>query len=67
MSYESNIKIILDTNKKELVLKTMEGIQLSSIPKINMNSSNTLEDFVNTPDKFITEPMPNLYLVQITL
>ncbi len=51
-------------DSKKLVLKTMEGIQLSSIPKINMNSSNTLEDFVNTPDKFITEPMPNLYFTR---
>ena len=51
-------------DSKKLVLKTMEGIQLSSIPKINMDSSNTLEDFVNTPDKFIAEPMPNLYFTR---
>ncbi len=51
-------------NSKKLVLKTMEGIQLSSIPKINMRTSNTLEDFVNTPDKFIAEPMPNLYFTR---
>ena len=51
-------------NAKKLVLKTMEGIQLSEIPKIKKNDSNTLEDFVNTPDKFIAEPMPNLYFTR---
>ncbi len=49
---------------KRLVLKTMEGIQLSEIPKIKTVDSNTLEDFVNTPDKFIAEPMPNLYFTR---
>ncbi len=49
---------------KKLVLKTMEGIQLSEIPKITKNDSNTLEDFVNTPDKFIAKPMPNLYFTR---
>ena len=49
---------------KKLVLKTMEGVQLSEIPKIAKNDSNTLEDFVNTPDKFIAKPMPNLYFTR---
>ena len=57
--YLMNIK---DT--KDLVLKTMEGIQLSEIPNISKNDSNTLEDFVNTPDKFIAKPMPNLYFTR---
>ncbi len=57
--YLMNIK----TNKK-LVLKTMEGIQISEIPKITKNDSDTLEDFVNTPDKFIAAPMPNLYFTR---
>ncbi len=51
-------------DSKKLVLKTMEGIQLSAIPKASKNVSNTLEDFVNTPDKFIAEPMPNLYFTR---
>ena len=51
-------------NTKKLVLKTMEGIQLSEIPKISKVNSDTLEDFVNTPDKFIAEPMPNLYFTR---
>ena len=57
--YLMNIK----TNKK-LVLKTMEGIQISEIPKITKNDSDTLEDFVNTHDKFIAAPMPNLYFTR---
>lgn len=51
-------------DNKKLVLKTMEGIQLSSIPKVSNKTSNTLEDFVNTPDKFVAEPMPNLYFTR---
>ena len=51
-------------DSKKFVLKTMEGIQLSAIPKVAKTVSNTLEDFVNTPDKFIAEPMPNLYFTR---
>ena len=51
-------------DNKKLVLKTMEGIQLSSIPRVSNKNSNTLEDFVNTPDKFVAEPMPNLYFTR---
>ena len=51
-------------NTKKLVLKTMEGIQLGEIPKIDRIDSDTLEDFVNTPDKFIAKPMPNLYFTR---
>ena len=57
--YLVNIK-----STKKLVLKTMEGIQISEIPKITKNDSDTLEDFVNTPDKFIAAPMPNLYFTR---
>ena len=57
--YLVNIK-----STKKLVLKTMEGIQISEIPKIIKNDSDTLEDFVNTPDKFIAAPMPNLYFTR---
>ena len=49
---------------KKLVLKTMEGIKISEIPKITKEDSNTLEDFVNSPDVFIAKPMPNLYFTR---
>ena len=51
-------------NNKDLVLKTMEGIQMNDIPEVLNSESNTLEDFVSTPDKFITKPMPNLYFTR---
>ena len=49
---------------KELVLKTMEGIQVGDIPKKQRDVEKTLVDLINTPDKFIAEPMPNLYFTR---
>lgn len=49
---------------KELVLKTMEGIQVGDIPKIKREVEKTLVDLINTPDKFIADPMPNLYFTR---
>lgn len=49
---------------KELVLKTMEGIQVSDIPKKKREVEKTLVDLINTPDKFIADPMPNLYFTR---
>ena len=52
------------TNPKELVLKTMEGIQVSDIYDEKRDYEKTLVDLVQTPDKFIAEPMPNLYFTR---
>ncbi len=49
---------------KEFVLKTMEGIQVGDIPKKVRDVEKTLVDLINTPDKFIAEPMPNLYFTR---
>ena len=49
---------------KQLVLKTMEGIQVGDIPKREREIEKTLVDLINTPDKFIAEPMPNLYFTR---
>ena len=49
---------------KELVLKTMEGIKVSDIPKRKREIEKTLNDIINEPDKFIAEPMPNIYYVR---
>ena len=49
---------------KELVLKTMEGIQVGDIPEEKREVEKTLVDLINTPDKFIAEPMPNLYFTR---
>ena len=48
-------------DSKNLILKTMEGIQLNAIPRATKNINNTLDNFVNAPDKFIADPMPNIY------
>ncbi|MBR2678635.1 MAG: arginine deiminase [Bacilli bacterium] len=49
---------------KKLVLKTMEGIQVGDIPKRQRDVEKTLVDLINTPDKFIADPMPNLYFTR---
>ena len=51
-------------NPKDLVLKTMEGIQVGDIPKRQRDVEKTLVDLINTPDKFIADPMPNLYFTR---
>ena len=49
---------------KELVLKTMEGIQVGDIPEKKRDVEKTLVDLINTPDEFIAETMPNLYFTR---
>ena len=49
---------------KKLVLKTMEGIQVGDIPKKKRDVEKSLVDLINTPDKFIADPMPNLYFTR---
>ena len=58
-------KYLMDIkDPKELVLKTMEGIQVGDIPKKEREVEKTLVDLINTPDKFVAEPMPNLYFTR---
>lgn len=49
---------------KELVLKTMEGVQVSEIYDEKKDYEKTLVDLIQTPDKFLAEPMPNLYFTR---
>ena len=51
-------------DSKELVLKTMEGIQVGDLPEEKREIEKTLVDVVDTPDKFIADPMPNLYFTR---
>ena len=51
-------------DSKELVLKTMEGIQVGDLPEEKREIEKTLVDVVDSPDKFIAEPMPNLYFTR---
>ena len=52
------------TDPKELVLKTMEGVQVSEIYDEKKDYEKTLVDLIQTPDKFLAEPMPNLYFTR---
>ena len=49
---------------KQLVLKTMEGIQVSDIYDEKKDVEKTLVDLIQSPDKFIAKPMPNLYFTR---
>src|SRR5574344_862893 len=51
-------------NSKELVLKTMEGIQIGELDHKKLEVEKTLVDLVYDYDKFIAEPMPNLYFTR---
>ena len=58
-------KYLMDIkDPKELVLKTMEGIQVGDIPEEQREIEKTLVDLINTPDMFIADPMPNLYFTR---
>ena len=47
---------------KDLVLKTMEGINLKEIS--NIHPSHSLVDLVSDPQELIVPPMPNLYFTR---
>ncbi len=66
MKYKQLVGKFLNDIKdpKELVLKTMEGIQVSEIYDEKKDFEKTLVDLIQTPDKFIAEPMPNLYFTR---
>lgn len=60
-------KIIYDylndkyTDNEELVLKTMEGINLT---ELHTDKSNSLVDLVSDSSKLVVAPMPNLYFTR---
>ena len=47
-------------NNRDLVLKTMEGVNLSEI----RTDRNTLADMVSDDSKMVIDPMPNLYFTR---
>lgn len=49
---------------KELVLKTMAGIQVSEIYDDKKDYEKTLVDVIQAPDEFVADPMPNLYFTR---
>lgn len=52
------------TNKKELVLKTMEGIKLLEINRAKREVEKSLVDLVSEESDFLADPMPNLYFTR---
>lgn len=56
------LKSFLD--KKELVLKTMEGIKIRELSRAKREIEKSLVDLVNEESKFIADPMPNLYFTR---
>ena len=51
-------------NKKELVLKTIEGIKVEEISHAKREVEQSLVDFVGEESDFLADPMPNLYFTR---
>ena len=51
-------------NKKELVLKTMEGIKIEEISRKKREIEKSLVDLVSEESEFLADPMPNLYFTR---
>lgn len=51
-------------DKKELVLKTMEGIKVHEINREARESEKSLVDLVAEETDFLADPMPNLYFTR---
>jgi len=51
-------------DNKELVLKTMEGIQIYEINRKQRKDEKTLVDLVTEETDFLAAPMPNLYFTR---
>ncbi len=51
-------------DSKELVLKTMEGIQIWELSRKKREIELSLVDFVSEESKFLADPMPNLYFTR---
>ena len=51
-------------NKKELVLKTMEGIKLFEINRAKREVEKSLVELVSEESDFLADPMPNLYFTR---
>lgn len=52
------------SNKKELVLKTMEGIKILEINRAKREIEKSLVDLVSEESDFLADPMPNLYFTR---
>ena len=48
------------SDNKELVLKTMEGININELTAMERDMEHSLVDLVTEDSKFLADPMPNL-------
>jgi len=51
-------------DSKQLVLKTMEGINLNELPREQRHIDNSLVDLVCGESRIVVKPMPNLYFTR---
>ena len=57
----SVVKFLMDfKDNKELVLKTMEGININELHAMERDAEHSLVDLVCEESKFLADPMPNL-------
>ena len=57
----SVIKFLMEySDNKELVLKTMEGININELHAMERDMEHSLVDLVTEESKFLADPMPNL-------
>ena len=49
---------------KELVLKTMEGININELDLDDGDDEDSLVDLISEDSKFVADPMPNLYFTR---
>ncbi len=49
---------------KELVLKTMEGIQINELNHSKLEQEKSLVDLIREDGDFVADPMPNLYFTR---
>lgn len=47
-------------NSKDLIIKTMEGIKVSELSAVRMDTIHSLVDLVTENSTFVSDPMPNL-------
>jgi len=64
--YQAFIFDYLDgiTDNRQLVLKTMEGINLNELPREQRHIDNSLVDLVRGDNRIVVKPMPNLYFTR---
>ncbi|MDD2435522.1 MAG: arginine deiminase [Bacilli bacterium] len=52
------------SDTKELVLKTIEGININELHAMERNEEHSLVDMVTEDSKFLADPMPNLFFTR---